>query len=174
MVTGIPAFERTGIWTMDNSGSNGYNSGNVGLGDAAGNYFKWFGGTSAATPIAAGAAALVLQKYPNMTAAQLKTHMMNTADKVPTRATSSDDGFSPFFGTGRVNAYQAMDDSPPPPENYGMMSYTIFNDGFDNNDLGWVPQAPWAQTVYKSRTVWADSPVGNYQNNADTSLATPI
>jgi subtilisin family serine protease len=39
-----------------------------------------FGGTSGATPIVAGAAALMLEAYPNRTPWAIKSVLMNTAD----------------------------------------------------------------------------------------------
>ena len=41
-----------------------------------------FGGTSAATPLAAGIGALLLSRNPGLTAADVRSIMQNTADKV--------------------------------------------------------------------------------------------
>ena len=60
---GEPSLTR-GIWTTDNSGTPGYNPGQTDKGDAAGNYTNSFGGTSSATPGAAGVAALILSRNP--------------------------------------------------------------------------------------------------------------
>lgn len=171
---GIPEFERTGIWTIDHSGSKGYNSGSTSNGDAAGNYYKWFSGTSAATPIAAGVAALIIQKDPNLTWQQVRSRLRHTADKVPTRSTYNDDGFSPFFGYGRVNALQAINDFTPEPANYGLRKKVIFDDDFNGGNIGWTAQAPWAIANISGRNVWTESPGGDYINNMNTNLQSPV
>ena len=52
-----------GIWTIDNMGSDGYNSGKTSLGDKNGNYTNDFSGTSSACPLAAGITGLVLPSF---------------------------------------------------------------------------------------------------------------
>lgn len=50
--------------------------------NALNNYRVNFNGTSAATPFIAGAAALVMKKHPDWTAAQVRDHLMSTAGKL--------------------------------------------------------------------------------------------
>lgn len=64
------------ITTVDNTGNSGYN----GLPDL--DYTNGFGGTSAATPIAAGCAALVLSHDETMTAATFRSVMQHTAVRI--------------------------------------------------------------------------------------------
>lgn len=79
--------------TIDREGSAGWFSGN---------YSTGFGGTSGATPIAAGVAALVLSVDPGLTKAQVENILYTTTDDAgPT-------GFDNEYGNGRVNAYQAV------------------------------------------------------------------
>lgn len=84
------------IWTTDISGSKGYNK------DPNGHYYSSFNGTSSATPIVAGVAALVLSKDPNLTPDQVRTRLQSTADDLGTG------GPDPQFGHGRVNACRAL------------------------------------------------------------------
>ncbi|MCB0284448.1 MAG: S8 family serine peptidase [Calditrichaeota bacterium] len=81
------------IYTTDISGSDGY---------AAGDYVTNFNGTSSATPIVAGVAALILSQNPGWTAAQVRTQLQNTADDLGTP------GFDNRFGYGRVNVCNAL------------------------------------------------------------------
>mmetsp|Transcript_8353 Transcript_8353/g.15137 ORF Transcript_8353/g.15137 Transcript_8353/m.15137 type:complete len:150 (-) Transcript_8353:241-690(-) len=61
-----------------------------------------FGGTSAATPIVAGAAALLLQAYPTLTPAELKARLMNNAE---TNVLEIDDMLTPISRIGSGNVY---------------------------------------------------------------------
>ena len=69
----------------------------------ANNGYDAFDGTSMASPIVAGVAALVKSVHPNLTAPQLRQRLMDTADYIydlnPT--------FVGKLGTGRVNAFAA-------------------------------------------------------------------
>ena len=80
-------------------------------------YITQFGGTSAATALVAGVAALVLSVNPELSATDVKTILQETADKI----TDSDsdqmlghckgdyiNGHSEWFGYGRVNAGKAV------------------------------------------------------------------
>ena len=99
-----------GIWTTDLSGPAGYNDGNIKKGDAAGNYTNSFGGTSSATPGAAGVAALVLSKKPSLTAAQVRDILKRCCDRIDTSGGAYDSkGHSKKYGYGRLNAKRAVD-----------------------------------------------------------------
>ena len=82
-----------GIRTLDREGSAGYSSGTT---------TNSFGGTSAATPIAAGVAALILAVDPTLTKTQVEEVMYNSAKDL------GDPGFDNTFGHGVVNAYDAL------------------------------------------------------------------
>ncbi|MDB6119528.1 MAG: hypothetical protein JWO08_3309, partial [Verrucomicrobiaceae bacterium] len=58
-----------------------------------------FGGTSAATPLAAGIAALMLSRNPDLTAEEIRTIMHKTCDKVG-GVTYAQDGTHPMYGYG--------------------------------------------------------------------------
>lgn len=81
-------------------------------------YTDQFGGTSAATPIVAGVAGLVLSANPTLTATQVREILKETADKIIdespdpvlglTKGTYNENGHSDWFGAGKVNAYKAV------------------------------------------------------------------
>jgi subtilisin family serine protease len=88
------------IVTTDRRGFSGYNMN--------GDYTFSFGGTSSATPLAAGLAALMLSVNPGLTAAQVKQIMMETADKIDPAGGQYVGGHSPLYGHGRINAQRAV------------------------------------------------------------------
>ena len=66
-----------------------------------------------ACPLAAGVAALIWSRDPNLTAAQVKTHLFNTADNID----SDNPDKAGKLGHGRVNAFRAVTEEllePPP------------------------------------------------------------
>ncbi len=76
-----------------------------------------FGGTSSATPTVAGVCALVLSVNSALTANQVKALLQSTADKdlslitdtpVNEAGNFNDNGFSLWFGHGKVNAFRAV------------------------------------------------------------------
>jgi subtilisin family serine protease len=81
-------------------------------------YTGRFGGTSSATPLAAGVAALVISANPNLTAAEVRQILHDTADKIEDhnpdpvlgnkKGTYDQNGHSEWFGHGRVNAAAAV------------------------------------------------------------------
>jgi len=88
----------TAVWTTDVRdglfSTDGY---------AVGDYFNNFGGTSSATPLVAGVAALCRAVDPALTATQLRAVLEHTCDQIG----SSYDGttsHSDTFGYGRLNA----------------------------------------------------------------------
>lgn len=88
------------ITTTDRTGGEGYSSGN---------YTGSFGGTSAATPTAAGVAALMLSVNSDLTRSEVQEIIQYTADKInPSDANYNTNGFSNKYGYGRINAYNAV------------------------------------------------------------------
>lgn len=89
---GVPTTDRTGL-----------------DGNEAGDYQLEFGGTSAAAPLVAGIAGLLLSLNSELTRAQLQGILEHTADKIdPARAAYDAAGFSVRAGHGRVNAARAL------------------------------------------------------------------
>lgn len=100
-----------GIWTTDNEAfGDGFT--------AHSRYTGRFGGTSSATPLTAGMAALVLSANPELTAAEVKDVLQSTADKIvdadpdivlgTNRGQYDNKGRCDWFGFGKVNAAKAM------------------------------------------------------------------
>ena len=98
-----------GIWTTDRSGAAGYNPGRLADGDEAGNYTNSFGGTSSASPGAAGVAALVLARNPALRWDEVKDVLRRSCDKIdPEGGKYDENGHSRKYGYGRVNARKAV------------------------------------------------------------------
>ena len=93
---------RPSITTTDLSRKNrGYN--------LKGAYATDFGGTSSATPLAAGVAALVLSLKPQLSWRQVRNILRETADKIDRPHGHYDErGFSTRYGYGRLNAHAAL------------------------------------------------------------------
>ncbi len=98
-----------GIVTTDRRGQDGYD---------ASDFTLDFGGTSSATPLVAGVAALVLSANPDLTAAEVRQILQQTADKIVDtepdpqfgfrRGSYEANGHSAWFGYGKVNAFKAV------------------------------------------------------------------
>jgi subtilisin family serine protease len=73
-----------------------------------GTYASW-SGTSFASPIAAGVAALVVAANPQLSNAAIVDLLKNSAEDLGAA------GFDPYFGYGRVNAYRAVVAAAIPP-----------------------------------------------------------
>ena len=100
-----------GIWTTDNEA--------FGLDFQPGSrYTSRFGGTSSATPLVAGVAALVLSANPDLTAQAVREILEQTSDKIVdtdsdiisgvNRGQYDGDGRCDWFGFGKVNAVNAV------------------------------------------------------------------
>ncbi len=99
-----------GIVTTDRQGTAGYNS----LSGAAGDYTtapgSEFGGTSSASPLAAGIGALVLAIDPSLSATQVRNLLKNTTDYIDVANAAYNDktGYAAQYGYGRINANTAV------------------------------------------------------------------
>jgi subtilisin-like proprotein convertase family protein len=103
-----------GITTVDRTGADGYNTSGAGSGEPADlNYTNSFGGTSSATPTAAGIVALILEKNPNLGWRDVQEILIRSATKFkPTDAGWVTNGagipFNHDFGAGLINATGAV------------------------------------------------------------------
>jgi subtilisin family serine protease/outer membrane protein assembly factor BamB len=87
-----------GVTTTDRTGSDGY--------EDPQDYTSGFGGTSSATPLASGVAGLMLSRNPDLTSAQVRQLLRDTADEVGPETYVA--GRNDRYGHGRINAYQAV------------------------------------------------------------------
>jgi subtilisin family serine protease len=97
-----------GIFTTDVGVTDrGFNIGKEEAGGKDGLHTIDFGGTSSATPLAAGVGALVLSVKPSLDRAELAGVLAVTADKIGSGYNAQ--GRSKKFGHGRVNAARAVE-----------------------------------------------------------------
>lgn len=98
------------IETTDVAGSAGYNDDNSPNGDYCNaTDDTGFGGTSSATPLAAGVTALIFSINPMLSAKSIHTILRITADKIdPANANYDSRGWSTQYGYGRINAAKAI------------------------------------------------------------------
>jgi subtilisin-like proprotein convertase family protein len=99
-----------GITTVDRTGSNGYNTASSASG---GDYTNDFGGTSSATPTAAGIVALMLERNPNLGWRDVQEILIRSAFKFkPTDGGWASNGaglaFNHDFGAGLIDATAAL------------------------------------------------------------------
>jgi subtilisin-like proprotein convertase family protein len=109
-ITGTPGITDTlGITTTDRTGTLGYNTASTASG---GDYANSFGGTSSATPSAAGVVALMLEKNPNLGWRDVQEILIRTAARPPgsTGWITNPAGiaFNHDFGAGLINATAAV------------------------------------------------------------------
>jgi len=101
------------IFTTDVPYENrGFNIGKPGQGDPRGLYTNGFGGTSSATPLAAGIGALVLSMKGNLKAKQVRQILRVSCDKIDAANAHYDrKGFCLTHGYGRLNAKRALEEA---------------------------------------------------------------
>lgn len=98
-----------GIMTTDVSYPNrGFNTGSHSAGGADGLHTNDFGGTSSATPLVAGIAALMMSIGQELDLASIKEILRDTSDKIGT-GYSGTPPHSEEYGFGRINAGAAID-----------------------------------------------------------------
>lgn len=88
-----------GVVTTDRRGAKGYSNSD---------YTHSFGGTSSATPLVAGLAGLILSLDSELSSAQVREVIQQSADKIDPDNGDYQNGHSQFFGAGRVNAEKAL------------------------------------------------------------------
>ena len=88
-------------------------------------------GTSMASPIAAGCAAMIKSRFPAMNALQVGAQLRSTADLI--YSVGGNNAYFGKLGHGRVNLYKAVTDSVSP----GVLLRTVSST--DNNDNVFIP-----------------------------------
>jgi uncharacterized protein (TIGR02145 family) len=98
------------VQTTDLRSTNGYNPAESPAGDYCdATDATGFGGTSAATPLAAGVAALMLSVNPFLSPEEIREILRYTADQIDeANGDYNDEGWSTQYGHGRVNADDAV------------------------------------------------------------------
>ncbi|MDP2209797.1 MAG: S8 family serine peptidase [Bacteroidota bacterium] len=99
-VNAVDVIAPTILPTTDRVGANGYDPSD---------YDLYFNGTSAATPYAAGVAALIFSRYPSMTSQQVRSQLRNTSQDIVN--VESVAGWDRYTGYGMVDAAAAT--APP-------------------------------------------------------------
>lgn len=95
-------------WSTDLMGLfQGYNS-NWGGGDASGDYFEDFGGTSGATAHVSGLAALILSLNPALTPAQVRTIIETNAEDEVGNPAEDTPGWDQYMGHGRIDVNASL------------------------------------------------------------------
>jgi len=99
------------IYTTDvvNPLGRGFNIGDSAKGGADGRHTNEFGGTSSATPLAAGVGALALSARPRLDRTALRGLLRDTADRIGPSNGYDGNGRSDEFGFGRINAHAALE-----------------------------------------------------------------
>lgn len=113
VVTAPSSGSTRGIVTTDLTGSSGYNTGSVSGELSDTNYTNDFGGTSSATPLAAGCVALMLQANPDLGWRDVQEILIRSATKVhPVDADWSNNTagfhFNHKYGAGLINTQAAV------------------------------------------------------------------
>ena len=85
-----------------------------------GNRYGSKNGTSMASPLVAGLAALIWSKNPTLNSAQVRQIIENSCDNID----ALNPGFADKLGKGRVNALRCLQDTPPIPSIEPSLSWT--------------------------------------------------
>jgi subtilisin family serine protease/subtilisin-like proprotein convertase family protein len=109
-------FGSLGITTTDRTGDVGYNT----LPNQTGNnnnYTDTFGGTSSACPLVAGVVGLLLSSEPSLNYQEVRQRLIESADKIDANNQTpgiayDENGHSPTYGYGRVNAGAVLSGKP--------------------------------------------------------------
>ncbi|MHC4379480.1 MAG: S8 family serine peptidase, partial [Planctomycetota bacterium] len=110
-----------GITTTDRIGSKGYSNSD---------YADDFGGTSSASPTAAGVMALILSAHPGLTRDEAIEVMLTTTDIIdPIGGNYDASGHSDWYGQGRVNAAAAVTEAAARADLLAGASNTIYLNG---------------------------------------------
>jgi carboxypeptidase T len=76
-----------------------------------------------------------------------------------------------FAGVTLVNLQTLVQD-------FSLMPFTVvLDDDVEGGNIGWTPTGQWAITTTQSHSPthsWTDSPAGNYGNNSNTSITSPL
>lgn len=141
------------ICTTDRTGSDGYNTNASPAGDYCNaNDGTGFGGTSSASPLAAGIAALVYSRHPDAYALQIRKLLEQSTDRFPLHSAGldydPDTGWSPLVGYGALNAFKALSQELPPmdsnePNNTVPEATPLFNARMQYGSIDPAGESDW-------------------------------
>ena len=130
------------------------------------NEYANFSGTSMASPVAAGVAALIKSQFPNLTAYELSLRLSATADDIY----DVNSEYNLFLGSGRVNAHKGVTYNDNQfreiPTRLNLISSIISDATFGNSDFIFDP----GETVQISLELYNYSIFGS--DNIDLELTT--
>jgi len=142
------------------------------------NYFR-LSGTSMATPMVSGAAALLLQKYPNMTPDQVKSRLMKTAYKTfpissvaidPTTGISYTSYYDIFtVGAGYVDVNAALNSSYTS-YGYALSPTAVYHWWTNSFTLVGTSVAYGVQSIWDSNSLWDSSSIWDTQSVWGTAI----
>jgi Subtilase family len=152
----------TGVVTLNSSLLNAHPAATVVACGPANGYTNGFGGTSSATPLTAGIAALVLSANPNLTWIEVRQILRDTAHKIdatnsdpvgqwidaagnPSRTSGQPPVFSQWYGYGRVDAAAAVQRA---------LSYVETQDVYVRDNLADVGMVPTGTPFWDSPDIW--------------------
>jgi subtilisin family serine protease len=116
------------------------------------NYIE-FEGTSMASPMVAALAALVKSKNPAWTPAQIMFQICGTADNI----SGKNSGYGGKLGYGRINAYRALTETPPPPKPELLFVSATVDDSQGGNSNGILEPGETAKIIVEVKNEWGDA-----------------
>ncbi|MFA6980353.1 MAG: S8/S53 family peptidase [Ignavibacteriaceae bacterium] len=116
------------------------------------NYIE-FEGTSMASPMVAALAALVKSKNPTWTPALIMFQICGTADNID----GKNSGYGGKLGYGRINAYRALTETPPPPKPKLQFISVTVDDSQGGNSNGILEPGETAKIIVEVRNEWGDA-----------------
>ncbi len=168
-----------GIVTADRVGPGGYSSSD---------FTTRFGGTSSATPLVAGVAGLVLSANPDLTAAEVRSIIESTADKIedpnPDPQLGNQFGaydgnrHSQWFGFGKVNAFAAVSEAVKRKTMAGSQKISLQSNpnlAIPDRDFAGVNSAIEVTTAGRVQTIKVDVDISHtYIGDLVVTLLSPL
>lgn len=159
-ITGVTAA--TGVVTLSSALLNAHPAGTTVACGPANGYTNNFGGTSSATPLTAGVAALILSANPRLTWVEVRQILRDTAIKIdvnnsdpvgqwldaagnPSRTSGNPAVFSQWYGYGRVDASAAVQRA---------LTFVEAQDVFVRDNLADVGLVPTGAPFWDSPDIW--------------------
>jgi subtilisin family serine protease len=137
-----------GVWTTDRADTAGFNPK---ASKDGGDYLGFFNGTSAATPLAAGVAALLLSYNPNLTGTNVRDQILNNAYTNISGVTFTSH-FNPEYGYGRLDASAAFNGVTHHTTAPSVSNVTLSN---DDGGLTTKNTSPVLTFTFSERPVWS-------------------